>query len=146
MLKINVFQKDDELLREVLVNAFKECKTDVEISGDSDVSIFSASTPNCACASKIVISPDAKNISTDASEIITYGLCCKNTLTISSYIEDRMVLSLQRAVKTLTGKEVEVQDFPVIISDPDEPELVLAAVATLIACDIPINQISALPF
>ncbi|MBR5478850.1 MAG: hypothetical protein IKU84_01575 [Clostridia bacterium] len=146
MLKINVLQNDDELLREVLINAFKECKTDVEISQDSDVCIFSASTPNSMCTSKIAISPDAKNISTDAVEIITYGLCCKNTLTISSYIENRMVISLQRSVKTLNGNEVEVQDFPVIISDPDEPELVLAAVATLIVCDVPISQISKLPF
>ena len=146
MLKINVFQKDDELFREVLVTAFRECKTDVEICRDSDISIFTASTPTNTCSSKIVISPDAKKITTDANEIITYGLCCRNTLTISSYIDDKMVLSLQRAVKTIGGNEVEVQDFPVIISDPEEPELVLAAVATLIASDVPIEEISMLPF
>ena len=146
MLKINVLQKDGELLKPVLANAFKECKTDVEFSSDSDIGIFTASTPKHSCSAKIVISPDAKKISTDAGEIITYGLCCKNTLTISSCIRNNMVLSLQRSVKTLSGTEIEAQDFPVTISDHDEPEVVLAAVAALLACDVPISQISKLPF
>ena len=57
-----------------------------------------------------------------------------------------MVLSLQRSVRTLSGTEIEVQDFPITVSDPDEPEVVLAAVAALIACDVPISEISKLPF
>lgn len=146
MLKIKVMQNEDELLRQVLIDAFRECRTDVEISDDADVSIFTANAKNCSSSSRIVISPDAKSISTDASEIITYGLCCKNTLTVSSYIDNTMVLSLQRAVLTLNGTEIEVQDFPVTITDPDEPEVVLAAVATLLACDVPVERISSIPF
>ena len=146
MLKINVLQNEDEILKQVIVNAFKECKTDVEIGANSDLSIFTTNTPENSCSSKIVISPDAKVIFTDALQIITYGLCCKNTLTISSCIGKNMVISLQRSVITLSGAEIEVQDFPITISDPDEPEVVLAAVATLIACDVPISKISKLPF
>ena len=146
MLKINVLQNEGELLKQVLINAFVECKRDVEFGADSDISIFTANTPKNSCSSKIAISPDAKNISTDARQIITYGLCCKNTLTISSCIGCNMVLSLQRSVRTLSGTEIEVQDFPITVSDPDEPEVVLAAVAALIACDVPISEISKLPF
>lgn len=146
MLKINVLQNDGELLKQVIANAFEECKTDVEFGLDADLSIFTANTPKSTCSSKIVISPDAKNISTDANQIITYGLCCKNTLTISSCIGGHMVLSLQRSVITLSGSEIEVQDFPITVSDPDEPEVVLGTVAALIACDVPISEISKLPF
>ena len=146
MLKINVLQNDDELLKQVLINAFRECRVDVEFGASSDLSIFTANSPKHSCSSKIVISPDSKSISTNANQIITYGLCCKNTLTISSCIGSNMVISLQRSVKTLNGTEIEVQDFPITISDPEEPEVVLATVATLIACDIPISVISKLPF
>ncbi len=146
MLKINVLQKEGEILKQALISAFKNCNTDIELSEDAKVSVFTPGIQKSSCSSRIVIAPDSKSIITDASEIITYGLCCKNTLTISSYTGNNMVLSLQRSILTLSGTEVEVQDFPVTITALGEPEVILATVATLIACDVPVPKISTLPF
>ena len=149
MLKIGVFQKKDELLAQVLFEAFKECGYDAEIllnSGDADICVLTSECNVKSCNSKIVILPNSMAISTNASEIITYGLCCKNTLTVSSCIGNNMVFSLQRTILTHSGARVDVQDFPATLSDPDEPELVLATVAVLLAADVPVSQISLLPF
>lgn len=150
MLKINVLQKENELLFPVIKGALLECDLNCEVAlnnkEQADIAVLSDGTKASFCNTKILITPNSKEIKTTASEIITYGLCCKNTLTISSFIENNMVFSLQRAIRSIGGRRVEVQDFPAIISDADELEVVLAAVSVLLAADVQITKISSLPF
>ncbi len=150
MLKINVLQKENELLLPVIQETIRECNLNSEVISNetetTDITILTENSPAISCSSKILITPNSKTIETTAYEIITYGLCCKNTLTISSFIENNMVISLQRAIRTISGKQIEVQDFSVSVSDKDEPELVLAAVSILLAADIDVSDISKLSF
>lgn len=150
VIKINALQKENELLLHVIYAAVRECNLDSEVFSDerksADIAILSDASTAKSCNSKIFITPNSKTIKTTASEIITYGLCCKNTLTISSFIENNMVLSLQRTIRTITGKQIEAQDFSITVSDKDEPELVLAAVSLLLVADVPIYEISRLSF
>lgn len=150
MLKINVLQKENELLFPVIKGSLLECDLNCKVllnsKEQSDIAILSNDTQASFCDAKILIIPNSKVIKTTASEIITYGLCCKNTLTVSSFIENNMVFSLQRAIRSIGGKRIDVQDFPAIISDADEPEVVLAAVSVLLAADVQIAKISSLPF
>ncbi len=150
MQTIGVNQGRFEPLDLVLRAAFNAAGVPVSIQkgrNDAVLCVLSAQGSAAGLSAKIAIVPGTLSCSpTAASEIITYGLCCKNTLTVSSCIDSTLVVSLQRALVTLAGKRVEEQDFPVSISDPDEPELVLAAVAALLAADVPVSAISALAF
>lgn len=151
MLKIGVCQGKEEFLDRVLRASFDEAGMDVKIlcgnNLDTDICVLATCGELQKTSAKIVIVPDSKTFpSISASEVITYGLCCKNTLTVSSCIESDLVLSLQRTLVTHNGLRIEEQDFPVKLTDPDEPELILAAVATLLAADVPISVISSLPF
>lgn len=149
MIRITICQNENEILDRVISEAFKESKVAIECTHGSSCDICllsSAGTPTHTDA-KILIIPDTKQISTlNAQEVISYGLCCKNTLTVSSCIDNTLVISLQRKIRTLGDASIEEQDFSVKISDPDEPEMILAAIATLLVSDVPINVISSLPF
>ena len=148
MLKIGVQQKKNELLYPVLDASLKACSHTAQLSlrTDADIVVFTENAFCNKCSAKTLILPNSKCVDTTASQIITYGLCCKNTLTVSSCIGSNMIFSLQRMITTASGVRIDVQDFPVSLSDPDEPELVLATVATLLAADVPVSQISTLDF
>ena len=148
MLKIGVQQEGNELLYRVLEASLKACSRSAQLTHttDADIIVFTENASCSKCSAKTLILPNSKCVDTTASQIITYGLCCKNTLTISSCIGCNMVFSLQRMITTASGVRIDVQDFPISLSDPDEPELVLATVATLLAADVPVSQISKLDF
>ncbi|MEG2858226.1 MAG: hypothetical protein RR994_06370, partial [Clostridia bacterium] len=111
---------------------------------------IAACAPTCAARSDIVIAPGTMPASCLESlaprSIVTYGLCCKNTLTVSSHIDGTLFITLQRALITFVGNRVEEQEFRVSVSDLSDVELVLAAVAVLILAGVPISHISTLEF
>ena len=101
-------------------------------------------------SAKIVVAPDTLNpslIQTCAlHHVVTYGLCRKNTVTVSSLIDGKLVVSIQRDIVTLSDAHVDEQEFHVGLNNPDAADAVLAVVTSLLLLDVSIEQISALTF
>ncbi len=101
----------------------------------------SNSFPQANC----VIVPDICNIATInqlcPKSVITYGLSCKNTVTVSSLIGNQMVISIQRELVTISGSRIEAQEFPVNLIDINAVEAVLAAVAILLILGVSTEKI-----
>lgn len=55
---------------------------------------------------------DIKEINTN---ILTYGLKQKSTITVSSMKEDQIIISIQRSFKNIKGKTINEQEIPVKI-------------------------------
>lgn len=92
-----------------------------------------------------VIMPDISGISTIKQlcpkSVITYGLSCKNTVTVSSVIRNNMVVSIQRELVTISGARIDAQEFPVSLQDINNVDSALASVALLLQLNIPIEKI-----
>lgn len=80
----------------------------------------------------------------NAESVITYGLCRKNTVTVSSLIGQDLVISVQREIPTLTGSIVDAQEFHVLLPEVDDVDDVLAVVSTLLALGVDPKKISEL--
>lgn len=74
--------------------------------------------------------------------VITYGLCHKNTVTVSSLIGDDLVISIQREIPTLSGSTVDPQEFHIKLAPFGEIEDALAVVTTLLAFGVAPEKIS----
>ena len=68
----------------------------------------------------------------DGIQTVTCGLSQKDTVTFSSLENDRAVVSLQRRLTALDGKEVEPVEFPVVCAPERREYPLLAAVAVLL--------------
>ena len=77
-----------------------------------------------------------------AEHVITYGLCHKNTVTVSSLIGDDLVISIQREIPTLCGGTVDPQEFHITLAPFGEIEDALAVVATLLVFGVTPEKIS----
>ena len=69
-------------------------------------------------------------------EVVTCGLSNKDTLTFSSAIEDRIVISLQRSLKNVFEKIIEPNEIPMNLPDDIDRYAILSAVVTLILSGI----------
>ncbi len=78
----------------------------------------------------------------NADNVITYGLCSKNTVTVSSLIAHDLVISVQREIPTLTGHPVDAQEFHVTLPQIDDVDDALAVVSTLLALGVPPEKIT----
>jgi len=74
--------------------------------------------------------------------IITYGLCRKNTVTVSSLIADDLVISVQREFPTLCGTAVDAQEFHVTLPSVDDVDDALALVTTLLTLGVSPEKIT----
>ena len=61
-----------------------------------------------------------------AERAVSYGASPRDTLTISSLDAPRISIALQRSVPTLSGGEVEEQEFPLLLPGDMDPLLFLA--------------------
>lgn len=66
------------------------------------------------------------------AKILTYGLKQKSTITISSVEENQVIVSIQRAFKSLDGKIIEQQEVPVELIKNGTKELYNSLVKTVI--------------
>ena len=78
--------------------------------------------------------------------VITYGLCNKATLTLSSIEQDRMVLCLQRSVTDLGGNKIEPQEFSVSPSKEYDPEIIMLIAAICMISGVPADKLSKFVF
>jgi len=65
---------------------------------------------------RYVILPGESRVKVSADCAVTYGLCARDTVTMSSLSEDSMVISLQRNILTLGSGLAECQEIPVALS------------------------------
>ena len=94
----------------------------------------------------LAIIPDSckPNQFQNAENVITYGLCSKNTVTVSSLIANDLVISVQREIPTLTGCFVDAQEFHVTLSITDDVDDALAVVSTLLVLGVSPEKITEL--
>ncbi len=78
----------------------------------------------------------------ETNNIITYGLCRKNTVTVSSLVADDLVISVQREFPTLFGETVDAQEFHVKLPSIEDVDDTLALVTTLLALGVSPNVIT----
>lgn len=63
--------------------------------------------------------------------ILTCGLSPKNTITFSSRTPEKAVVTLQREIRTASGKKIEPCELPVSLSKTRADYAILASIATL---------------
>ena len=92
-----------------------------------------------------VIVPDICSVSTinqlNPKSVITYGLSCKNTVTVSSLIQSKLVISVQREIVSLEKKRIVEQEFSIDLKNSSQIEALLASVSLLLLLDVPIETI-----
>jgi len=81
-------------------------------------------------------------LSKSETKTITCGMAAADTVTLSSVKEDSAVISLQRHIKTLTGKVLEPGDFPVKLFNKVAEYPLAAAAAVLLLSDFDISLAS----
>lgn len=103
---------------------------------------FHKTTDVCNATRAIIPDTFRPNDFRFAENVITYGLCHKNTVTVSSLIEDDLVISIQREIPTLCGGIVDPQEFHIKLAPFGEIEDALAVVATLLVFGVTPEKIS----
>lgn len=81
-----------------------------------------------------------------ASSVISYGLRRKNTVTASSLIGTRLVVSVQRDIPTVDGGTIGEQELIVTVNHSEHSDEILGIAAALLALGIPAEEISTLTF
>ena len=66
---------------------------------------------------------------------ISCGTSAQDTVSVSSCSEQRFSVSIQRALRTLSGKRVEQGEFTLLAETPCSPFFAAAFVAVLLLCD-----------
>lgn len=111
---------------------------DIFVIGDGKVK------PQANIKASVVISPET--IDTDIinslspKSVISYGICSKNTVTVSSLIETSLVVSIQRELVSLSGKRIEEQEIAIELEDAADLDSVLACIAVLFLLDIEVES------
>ena len=94
---------------------------------------------------QLAVVPDLCKVETvrllQPKSIVTYGLSCKNTVTVSSFIAQKLVVSIQREIKTLSGISIPEQEFSIHLTSAELVEAALASVTVLLLLDTPIPSI-----
>ncbi len=137
------------------LSSFGVCGADIApLAADEsyDAIIISTEAPDTIpeCNTDILIIPDcmsAKSISrVSAKSVVSYGLCKKNTLTVSSLIGTRLVVSLQREITTILNSTISEQEFCIDIEHADGIDSFLGIIAALLIADISPETISRVTF
>ncbi len=96
--------------------------------------------------SELVIVPDSLDrdllSAFCAKNLISYGLCRKNTVTASSLVKSRLAISLQRKMADIYGKVIEEQEMIISLKETEQPEDALGLVSALLALGIAPERIS----
>ena len=117
-----------------------------------DVALVGINPPknHLTFSSDILIVPDCINADELPSEIsdkvISYGLRKKNTVTASSLIGNRLVVSVQRSIPTPSGNTVEEQEIVVNMKTPDRADDILGIISALIVVGISSDELSSFVF
>ncbi|NLB81346.1 MAG: hypothetical protein GX800_07025 [Clostridiaceae bacterium] len=83
-----------------------------------------------------------KHLNFKEAYVITYGLCNKATITLSSITEEHIVLCLQRAIITLDGQTIEPQEISFSLSKEYDPETIMLITAICLISGISANKLS----
>ncbi len=76
--------------------------------------------------------PALENFKQNHNAVITCGICNKNTLTISSFGEKYVLVTLQRAIIDLKGNKIEPREYKISLTKPYSEYSILSATAILI--------------
>lgn len=87
-----------------------------------------------------------RNLSCKEAYVITYGLCNKATLTVSSMGQHHIVLCLQRAISTLDGRIIEPQEFSINLLREQNPETIMLIAAVCLINGVSANALSKFMF
>lgn len=104
---------------------------------DEDTEII---IPDILCENAVaIINSSSRNqisqfVNTNIS-VITCGSSQKDTFTYSSYTDDKIVVSLQRSIKSISGKIIEPFELPVLNNEKNNIFSVLAYIAVLTQFD-----------
>ncbi len=97
-----------------------------------------------------VIVPDICSVSTisqlNPKSVITYGLSCKNTVTVSSLIQSKLIVSVQREIVSLGKNRIVEQEFSIDLKNSNQIEALLASISILLLLDIPVETIKHIDF
>ncbi len=72
------------------------------------------------------------NFKKSNNTVITYGTNNKNTLTISSFAENKVLVTLQRTIINSNGKKIEPCEFKIKLTKQYSPYSILSSTAILI--------------
>ncbi len=126
------------------------CNVTVEsaLEGESyDAVLIGTDPPEiCTCNADILIVADCisshRILPLTAKSVISYGLCQKDTVTVSSLINERLVISLQREIPTFLNHIVSEQDFCIDIKSADAIDTTLGIITALLVSDVSPETIS----
>lgn len=92
------------------------------------------------CVASSCCSSAIKSIAQSGARGITCGTGSIDTLSVASCEDGRMMISLQRDVKTLSGGVIEPCE--IMVKTDSRPHIypILATVATLLLCDVPFEN------
>jgi len=173
---IGIYQKKGSVFSDIICNTLELCDIKIsrcsgenESSKDYPIPVFTVECPalfpdyldicilesgyqksNSFPNANTVIVPDICSISTikqlAPKSVVTCGLSCKNTVTVSSLIENKLIVSIQREIVSLYGNKISEQEFSIDFKEIDQIEAILAAISVLLLIDIPICEIIKINF
>lgn len=113
----------------------KTLRGEVVILSRKGVSLLTDSGKKAAC--RILVVPGDMSVpASDSWAAVTYGMAESDDITLSSVSDLRCILAVRREIKSLSGKTVERQEFPVIKPQGVSSENLMAAYAGLLAAGI----------
>ncbi len=84
------------------------------------------------CILNSAIADDIETAKKSGGEVISCGLSLRDTVTFSSFTDDRCVISIQRPITRFDGKTVEPFELPLSVADGDDRYGILCANLLLI--------------
>ena len=88
----------------------------------------------------LLIAPESINIraleASDFKNVISYGLCRKNTITMSSLSEKRLTVAVQRKIPICSSRTIDEQEISRLLIPDLSIEENLGIIATLIAIGV----------
>ena len=139
MISIGVFENEDFTFSKELLRLTDCALITNPQSARLDIALVSGKLYKRPYQSeaKLLIIPDSLDRDIvpafSSRNIISYGLCRKNTITASSLIASRLAISLQRKFKDISGNEIEEQEIITSLKNVDKAEEMLGLVSTFLA-------------
>lgn len=139
MISIGVFENEDFTFSKELLRLTDCALITNPQSARLDIALVSGSLYKKPYFSeaKLLIIPDSLDRDIipafSSKNIISYGLCRKNTITASSLIASRLAISLQRKIEDICGNTIEEQEFIMSLHEGENAEEMLGLVSTLLA-------------
>lgn len=106
--------------------------------------VAGAVPPDVSCRVAVVPGQQAATMPFDAKRVITYGLSVKDTLTVSSAVDNDMALAVQREIVDVSGRRIDRQE--IVFTRPRHMGIqqALACVGGMLALGVPPEELPGL--